>query len=172
MLFPTSWRNGQDEQLSKLHVSVDASEIVYSCAVYIRMAARDGAFQCALMSAKTKDSTTARSWIRSDLRRYKLFVSHRVGEILETTEWRWVASKLNPVDEAKKWGRGPYFSRDSQWFNGPEFLRHPEEAWPRKDDAIGSTAEDIRPSVLFHFAVDPTLNFSIPFFKWPKRRKK
>lgn len=58
-------------------------------------------------------------------------------------------------------------SLHSQWFNGPEFLRHPEETWPQRDDEIGSTTEDIRPSIFFHFAVDTTLNFE-RFSSWNK----
>ncbi|XP_062710698.1 uncharacterized protein LOC109430659 [Aedes albopictus] len=195
---------------AQIHIFVDASEIAYSCAAYIRTAVGDGTFACVLVSGKSKvaplkpmsiprlelqgcvlgtrllkfvqdnhpivfsrrflwtDSTTARAWISSDPRRYKPFVAHRVGEILETTkvnEWQWVPSKLNPADEATKWGRGPYFSPESQWFKGPEFLRYSEESWPRKANPIESTNEDIRPSVLFHFAFVPTLDFE-RFSSW------
>ncbi|XP_053686345.1 uncharacterized protein LOC128735887 [Sabethes cyaneus] len=197
---------------AQLHVFVDASEIAYSCAVYIRTTEGEGAPNCVLVSGKTKvaplkpmsiprlelqgcvlgtrllnfvldnhptpfakrflwtDSTTARSWIRSDPRRYKPFVAHRIGEILETTdvsEWRWVPSKLNPADEATKWGQGPYFNPDSKWFDGPDFLRFSEEAWPKANDLMESTTEEVRPAVMLHFAFEPVLDFN-RFSTWTR----
>ncbi|XP_055633885.1 uncharacterized protein LOC129774203 [Toxorhynchites rutilus septentrionalis] len=113
---------------------------------------------------------TALSWIRSDPRRYKPFVAHRVGEILESTnvnEWRWVPSKLNPADEATKWGRGPYFNQESRWFTGPDFLRSPAEEWPERMEPLVATAEDARPSVLYHFAAEPVLDFQ-RFSSWKR----
>ncbi|XP_055633645.1 uncharacterized protein LOC129773987 [Toxorhynchites rutilus septentrionalis] len=108
------------------------------------------------------DSSTARSWIRSDPRRDKPFVAHRVGEIFEITD-----VKLNPADESTKWGRGPYFHPDSQWFNGPDFLRLPEEKWPQMTGTVEVTTEDAGPSVLFHFAMEPVLDFE-RFSTWKR----
>ncbi|XP_065093209.1 uncharacterized protein LOC135713919 [Ochlerotatus camptorhynchus] len=116
------------------------------------------------------DNTTALSWIRSDPRNYRPFVAHRVGEILETTsvdEWRYVPSLSNPADEGTKWGKGPYFSTDSRWFAGPQFLRYPEDDWPTPPELSSIETEEIRPSVLFHFPYEPVIQFE-RFPKWER----
>ena len=51
------------------------------------------------------DSQTVLCWLRSETRRFKTFVSNRVGEILEASEveqWRWVPTDLNPADLATR----------------------------------------------------------------------
>ncbi|XP_055633418.1 uncharacterized protein LOC129773793 [Toxorhynchites rutilus septentrionalis] len=116
------------------------------------------------------DNTTALSWIRADPHNYRPFVAHRVVEILETTsaeEWRYVPSASNPADEGTKWGKGPYFSTDSHWFSGPEFLQHPEDAWPISPAMPSIETEEIRASVLFHLAYEPVIQFE-RFSKWER----
>ncbi|XP_055614781.1 uncharacterized protein LOC129761103 [Toxorhynchites rutilus septentrionalis] len=116
------------------------------------------------------DNTTALSWIRADPRNYRPFVAHRVVEILETTnakEWRYVPSASNPADEGTKWGKGPYFSTDSHWFSGPEFLQQPEDAWPISPAMPSVETEEIRASVLFHLAYEPVIQFE-RFSKWER----
>ncbi|XP_055645439.1 uncharacterized protein LOC129781961 [Toxorhynchites rutilus septentrionalis] len=116
------------------------------------------------------DNTTALSWIRADPRNYRPFVAHRVVEILETTsaeEWRYVPSASNPADEGTKWGKGLYFSTDSNWFSGPEFLQHPEDAWPISPAMPSIETEEIRASVLFHLAYEPVIQFG-RFSKWER----
>ncbi|XP_062534396.1 uncharacterized protein LOC134203562 [Armigeres subalbatus] len=81
------------------------------------------------------DSATVLAWLRSDSRRYHQFVSFRVGEILSltsVTEWHYVPSKLNVADDATKWNSGPSFDPNSRWFQGPLFLRKPQEDWPKE----------------------------------------
>lgn len=76
------------------------------------------------------DSKTVLAWIRSDSRKYKAFVSHRLGEIAEQTqvnEWRWVPTALNIADDATRLNSVPL----ERWWHGPSFLRHKEEAWPQ-----------------------------------------
>ncbi|XP_055633458.1 uncharacterized protein LOC129773829 [Toxorhynchites rutilus septentrionalis] len=116
------------------------------------------------------DNSVALAWIRADPRNYRPFVANRVGEIQETTsvdEWRWVPSEYNPADEATKWGSGPYFNDDSRWFNGPEFLRSPEDEWPSFMDQMLDTTEEMRPSILFHTTWEPMIAYE-RFSKWEK----
>lgn len=116
------------------------------------------------------DSRTAKSWIQADPRNYRPFVAHRVAEILEFTrvdEWKWVPSKMNPADEATKWGSGPFFCDDSQWFRGPDFLALPEEEWPRSSNISVVTTEEIRASVLHHTEITPLFQYK-RFSTWKK----
>lgn len=78
------------------------------------------------------DSRTVLNWIRSDPRKYKAFVAHRIGEIDELTEideWRWVPSKENPADDATRLNTFD-MCYTARWFQGPEFLRQSKEQWP------------------------------------------
>ncbi|XP_055604358.1 uncharacterized protein LOC129752608 [Uranotaenia lowii] len=197
---------------AEIHIFVDASEVAYSCAAYIRIIRPDGTAECQLVSGKAKvaplkpmsiprlelqscvlgtrllifilqhigipitryvlwtDSRTAQSWINADPRNYRPFVAHRIGEILEHTtaaDWRWVPSKLNPADEATKWGCGPYFKEDALWFSGPEFLRLSEENWPGSSTNVQTTDEEKRATVLIHRVHQPVIDFS-PFSKWER----
>ncbi|XP_065077340.1 uncharacterized protein LOC135700690 [Ochlerotatus camptorhynchus] len=110
-------------------------------------------------------------------RKKKLFVFLRKFEelstVLENTsvnEWRWVPSESNAADEATKWGSGPYFSSDSKWFNGPEFLRFPEHEWPNSTDLVVDTAVEVRSSVLFHTTWEPVIAYE-RFSKWERLQR-
>eukprot|EP00794_Sanderia_malayensis_P002619 gene2619-3032_t len=81
------------------------------------------------------DSSVALAWIKSESRTLKPFVANRVASIQELTEinqWRHVPGKENPADVAS---RGTNLCEledgDNMWFSGPEFLRLPEDLWPR-----------------------------------------
>ncbi|XP_062557226.1 uncharacterized protein LOC134222097 [Armigeres subalbatus] len=110
------------------------------------------------------DSRDVLCWLYSDHRRYTPFVACRVSEILESTEqiqWRWVPTKLNVADEGTKWEKFPDMTPESRWFIGPEFLRLPEEAWPRQPSKANKTDTELRPYLLTHSTVpDPAINVS------------
>ncbi|XP_053696951.1 uncharacterized protein LOC128744165 [Sabethes cyaneus] len=92
------------------------------------------------------DSTTVLSWIHSESRKYKIFVQHRVGEILETStekQWRYADTRNNPADEGTR-----EISKNSIWLKGPSFLEEPENNWPTRK-GYGSTDLELRPMYLF-----------------------
>ncbi|UYV84339.1 hypothetical protein LAZ67_X001892 [Cordylochernes scorpioides] len=81
------------------------------------------------------DSKTVLAWIRSEAGRYKEFVANRVGEIQEATkgtDWRWVPTSENPADIATRFETEISFEPTDMWYTGPEFLKRPEEEWPKE----------------------------------------
>lgn len=86
------------------------------------------------------DSRNVLCWLRSP-RRFKVFVAHRVCEILDTTgskSWRWVPSDINIADAATKWKKSNAQQPPDRWFVGPKFLTRAPEHWP-----IEKPSEDI-----------------------------
>jgi hypothetical protein len=82
-------------------------------------------------------------WLRSVHRRYTSFVSHRIGEILDSTsvgDWRWIPGKLNVADDGTKWEGSPTIL--TRWLDGPLFLQLPETEWPIEKNRITSTKEE------------------------------
>ncbi|XP_075170124.1 uncharacterized protein LOC142242433 [Haematobia irritans] len=80
------------------------------------------------------DSKTVLRWLRMDPRKFRPFVMHRVGEILEHSQvdqWMWIKSKFNPADLATKVNTN---IDSSFWLFGPEFLLAEECDWLRCED--------------------------------------
>lgn len=95
------------------------------------------------------DSSTVLQWLKSDPRRFKPFVAHRLAELEDLTnakEWRWVPSKMNPADDATRSLTELY--RASRWFTGPDFLQRPEAEWPAKRFAETDTTEERKKEVV------------------------
>ncbi|XP_062557369.1 uncharacterized protein LOC134222243 [Armigeres subalbatus] len=118
------------------------------------------------------DSDTVVSWIKSDQRRYKPFVAHRIGEIVSITnpeEWHWVGTKCNPADDLTKWGKGTEIKSESRWYRGPDFLYRGEEEWPKQDRLRVEVAEELRASVLLHHILlpDSLIERMCHISRWP-----
>ena len=77
------------------------------------------------------DSRVVIAWIQGQPRSYKPFVSCRISEIQSNSDpgdWFHCPTKANVADDLTK---GISASEvNGRWFNGPEFLRLPEEQWP------------------------------------------
>ncbi|XP_070548332.1 uncharacterized protein [Ptychodera flava] len=78
------------------------------------------------------DSSIVLAWIQKPARRFKPFVSNRVGEIQSTTDpshWRHVPGEFNVADDVS---RGISVKQlTERWQHGPEFLYSPESEWPQ-----------------------------------------
>ena len=77
------------------------------------------------------DSMITLAWICNQMRRFKPFVSSRIGEIQTHTDpcqWKHVPGDQNVADDAT---RGiSVKDLNGRWMNGPQFLYMPEEDWP------------------------------------------
>ena len=90
------------------------------------------------------DSTTVLCWLRTDPRRYSVFVANRLGELDELSnknDWRWVPTAENTADIGTRDGDPPDMSAGGRWFRGPAFITGPEANWP-KERAKKATSED------------------------------
>ena len=91
------------------------------------------------------DSTTVLQWIESDPRKKQMFVANRLGEINELSqksEWRWVPSGQNPADDATRPSDIALKSTD-RWCVGPEFLKQPDELWPKRRELSKNAVREI-----------------------------
>ena len=83
------------------------------------------------------DSNIVLSWIRSQAREFKPFVSARVAEIQSNSDpaqWRHVPGELNVADDVS---RGiPAQRLTGRWKHGPEFLQLPEDEWPHEASTL------------------------------------
>ena len=125
------------------------------------------------------DSKTVLLWIRSDARRYKPFVAHRVGEICEASDpgdWHWIPTSLNVADDAS---RGLSIEKlcDGRWLTGPPFLRQSVAEWPAEKQEQNSASEDcdqeVKSEFLYttvHSTAEPVSSEILPdadrFSKW------
>ncbi|XP_062556893.1 uncharacterized protein LOC134221721 [Armigeres subalbatus] len=181
----------------QLHTMVDASENGTAAICYLRFV-RDGYFSCSIALSQPNaellaeiyfDTTIASSsshrgwctvianvlcWINSDHRRYSQYVGHRISEILEISEaheWRWIPGKQNPADDATKWSSLPELSSEDRWFNGPDFLRCPEDDWPEPHNHKDSTDNELRTSLLVHHTLPESVLCVNNFSTWERLRK-
>ena len=83
------------------------------------------------------DSKIALAWICAEARKFKPFVSVRVGEIQTNTDpaqWRHIPGDMNVADDVS---RGiPVRSLTDRWQHGPKFLRLPKEEWPQDSSNV------------------------------------
>ena len=90
------------------------------------------------------DSNIVLSWIRSQAREFKPFISARVAEIQSSSDpsqWRHVPGEFNVADDVS---RGvPAQDLNKRWSAGPEFLRLPESEWPQETALVPPTKDEM-----------------------------
>lgn len=79
------------------------------------------------------DSTTALCWIQHD-KPWKQYVQNRLQEIRQIVPeatWKHCPGDKNSADLPSRSLTGKELVENSLWWNGPQFLRNPEEHWPK-----------------------------------------
>ena len=82
------------------------------------------------------DSTVTIAWLQDYPRKWKTFVANRIAkiqEIIPACSWKYVPTEDNPADCALRGLAAADFLDHKLWWNGPEWLRQPENAWPSLD---------------------------------------
>ncbi|XP_070546942.1 uncharacterized protein [Ptychodera flava] len=89
------------------------------------------------------DSIIVFAWIQKPERRFKPFVSNRVGEIQSTKDpshWRHIPGEFNVADDVS---RGISVKQlTERWQHGPEFLYSPESEWPQDVSCPDQTEQE------------------------------
>ncbi|XP_060871376.1 uncharacterized protein LOC132945621 [Metopolophium dirhodum] len=113
------------------------------------------------------DSSVVLSWLTSDQKHFKIFVTNRVAKIsqlLPGCMWSYVSTNDNPADPASRGLLPKSMLSSSIYWNGPDFLRLPEDQWPQSR-FIPLTPDQLpetRPNVITTLAVNvhpPSLEF-------------
>lgn len=90
------------------------------------------------------DSAIVLACIRSTARRYKPFVSSRVGQIQtnsDPAQWKHILGEQNVADKVSQ---GMAVSELSErWQTGPEFLCLPKEQWPQTEPEANPEVERV-----------------------------
>jgi hypothetical protein len=119
------------------------------------------------------DSTIVLTWIRSQSRGFKPFVSSRVAEIqtnCDPSTWRHIPSDHNVADELS---RGiPAKELEERWQKGPEFLSKPEDEWPQQQ-ALSVDLQEVererrKTEAVLSIVAVPTVIDSKKFSKWKR----
>lgn len=79
-------------------------------------------------------SDSSNAWIKRN-ENWQIFVFNRVKKIREYSrpeEWRHIPGNLNPADLPSR-GCTSKQLLNCRWWEGPDWLRHPEEYWPKSD---------------------------------------
>ena len=85
------------------------------------------------------DSMTVLRYIQNETARFQTFVANRLAVIHDGSipdQWRYVNTSLNPADVSSRGMKVQEFLLREDWKNGPEFLLHSEEDWPKTNDEV------------------------------------
>jgi hypothetical protein len=119
------------------------------------------------------DSMIVLTWIRSQSREFKPFVSSRVAEIqtnCDPSTWRHIPSEHNVADDLSRGIPAKYL--EHRWKNGPKFLNQPKEEWPEQPampiDPAELDKERRNTQAAFSLSTVPTVIDPTKFSKWKR----
>ena len=84
------------------------------------------------------DSEIIKAMIAKGSYGFNTFAANRIGEIQGSTrkeEWYWIAGKWNIADWITRGKRPSEIDSESDWQNGPQFLKNPVSEWPIEKSA-------------------------------------
>lgn len=96
------------------------------------------------------DSQTVLKYIKNEDKRFQTFVANRVSYIRDRTllqQWRYVATKENPADDASRGMHIKAFMHSKRWIAGPSFLWRTEEHQLHPKEQIVDMHEDDDPEI-------------------------
>ena len=102
------------------------------------------------------DSQVMLSWLKTSPRKFKPFISVRVAEIQETIdpqEFSYIRSEHNQADALTK---GILIEQLEKWSPGPQFLRKPQEEWPKSEENALKNSEEFSVEVKPPIEARPT----------------
>ncbi|UYV84662.1 hypothetical protein LAZ67_X003010 [Cordylochernes scorpioides] len=108
----------------EVHTFVDASQEAFSAVTYLRVETRNGNITTTLFGSKARVAPLKKLTIpKLELQGF---------EATKGTDWRWVPTSENPADIATRFETYISFEPTDMWYTGPEFLKRPEEKWPKE----------------------------------------
>ena len=99
------------------------------------------------------DSEITLWWITQPDKEFKAFVQNRVAEIRRLTPpemWRHVPSEKNSAYLVSRGCNASRLKEDTEWWEGPSFLRKREEHWPTQKQFRVSKFEDTKVKKVSH----------------------
>ena len=98
------------------------------------------------------DSAIVLSWLVSTPSRLKVYVAHRVREIVSKvpgSQWRYVSTDVNPADFASRGLLPQELVGKDLWWDGPPWLRLSPSQWPHRSDlAVAKDLPELRGRVM------------------------
>ena len=88
------------------------------------------------------DSTITLAWTSGEPRRWNIFVSNHVSDIIDVispSDWKHVPTEFSPADLASRSTSVLSLMESSLRWSGPEWLRKPVAFWPHKNVSIMRT---------------------------------
>ena len=83
------------------------------------------------------DSLVVPGWLRTPSSQLKVFVSHRVNEIVSkvaASHWKYVRTNCNPAGIISRGSKPSDLMKNSLWWKGPPWLSQSLAHWPSRHD--------------------------------------
>ena len=85
-------------------------------------------------------------WVRGSSRKFKPFVSNRVGEIQSNTnpeQWRYLPTLDNPADMTTRGETPTALAATRKWWEGPEYILSKPGKWPENKVIITKNRDNV-----------------------------